>query len=213
MRTIPKALSLAKYEILHPQDGIALKEAKRQNPSETDLLGWCLLSVRTWLGIPSRDKSAKIAWNSTPESERHRNSTPPKGFPVFWDIGAHGHVALSDGNGYCISTDIKRRGKADRVRIDRVTNQWNAKYLGWTETLNGKRIPLPSKPPKPKPSPPSQPHSPQGKYVTVKAGDTLTKLAGNDWEKSWDHANNKTIRHLRKAPDRIQVGDRLWIDK
>lgn len=144
MRSIPNAIKLAKQEIIRPHQGIALAEARRQNSSETDLLGWCLLSVRTWLGIPAKYRSAIKAWEATPDRHRHTDgSTPPKGAPVFWAIGPHGHIALSDGNGYCISTDIKRRGKADRVLISRVTNQWGAKYLGWASWLNGEEIKFP----------------------------------------------------------------------
>lgn len=210
MRGIQEARKLAKQEILHPVQGIALKEAKRQNPQENDLLGWCLLSVRTWLGIRSKYKSAKEAWLNTPAEDKHTDpdSTPPAGAAIYWSIGKNWHIAMSDGDGYCISTDIKRRGKADRVKISRIHAQWGATYLGWAESLNGVRLF-----PKDTPAHTTPPTSTTGKYITVKRGDTLSNLAGDDWQKSWNDHLNSAVRHLRKKPENIQPGDRLWIDK
>lgn len=102
--------------------------------------GLCLRFVRNCHNIPARDASARVAWSRIPVSQRHGGKEPPAGVPVFWSIGANGHVAESAGGGWCISTDILRRGKADRVRIDLISSKWGAQYLGWTESLNGYRV-------------------------------------------------------------------------
>lgn len=100
----------------------------------------CLKRVRTLLGVPAKYPSAIVAWDHVATADRHRGALPPRGVPVFWRGGQYGHVALSDGGGWCFSTDIKRRGRLDRVRIDLVTQRWGYAYLGWTETLNGVRV-------------------------------------------------------------------------
>lgn len=116
-----------------------------------DWTGWCLMFVRLMLGIAMKYGSAIAAWNGA--QFKHTTGTPPKGVPVFWNIGQHGHVALSDGGGYCYSTDILRRGKVDRVPIAKIASRWGARYLGWTEDLNGVRVYTPpSKPATAKPS-------------------------------------------------------------
>lgn len=100
----------------------------------------CLQWVRMCFGIAALYGSARIAWSHVPVHLRHGGHEPPPGVPVFFQVGKYGHVALSVGGGWCISTDILRDGKADRVRIDLITARWNAKYLGWTETLNDVRV-------------------------------------------------------------------------
>lgn len=97
----------------------------------------CLKFVRTCLGVPPRYSSARVAWSHVAKSDRHGGSTPPPGVPVFWSPN---HVALSVGGGYVESTDILREGLIDRVSIDYITRHWGLRYLGWTETLNGKRV-------------------------------------------------------------------------
>lgn len=102
--------------------------------------GLCLKWVRSCFDIPARYPSAIVAWNHVAREDRHGGKRPPAGVPVFWAIGKYGHIALSDGDGRVWSTDIRRRGKVDRVTIDYVNNHWGARYLGWSETLNGKRV-------------------------------------------------------------------------
>lgn len=201
MRAVPDALRLARREIVHPGQGVALAEARRQNPAERDLAGWCLLSVRTWLGIPSRHRSAIAAWNATPPDQRHTRGVPPAGAPVFWAIGKFGHVALSAGSGRVISTDIKRGGKADLVDLDLIAARWGARYLGWTESLNGHRVPL---------ARPAATAS-AGRVVEVRRGDTLAALAGPTWRDVWRHERNAALRDLRGRPEAIRPGDRLWL--
>lgn len=102
--------------------------------------GKCLAFTRSCLGVPALYGDARIAWSHVAIGDRHGGVEPPPGVPVFWSVGTHGHVALSAGGGWCISTDILRVGWADRVRIATITQRWGARYLGWTETLNGVRV-------------------------------------------------------------------------
>lgn len=102
--------------------------------------GVCLEFTRTCLGVGPRFGSAIIAWSHVPKDERHGGANPPPGVPVFWQIGAFGHVAISAGGGYVWSTDILRKGQVDKVRIGFITQHWNATYLGWAESVNGVRV-------------------------------------------------------------------------
>jgi len=56
---------------------------------------------------------------------------------------------------------------------------------------------------------------PGGKTYTVKAGDTLSKIAKREGLKSWEdiyhHADNAEFRKKRPDPDHIEPGDRVWI--
>lgn len=106
-----------------------------------DWEGWCLMFVRLCFAIAKRFDSARDAW----EGAEHKHPTTdassiPAGVAVFWRIGEFWHVALSIGRGKCLSTDVRRRGRVDVVRIDAIGTAWNAELLGWTEDLNGVRI-------------------------------------------------------------------------
>lgn len=111
--------------------------AQVSSPSQ-DWKGWCLKFVRIMLGVGPQYNSAIDAWNGA--KYKHVTGTPPKGVPVFWRTSSFGHIALSDGNGFCYSTDIRRTGKVDRVAITEIHQRWGATYLGWSEDLNGVRV-------------------------------------------------------------------------
>lgn len=105
----------------------------------------CLMYTRTWLGIGCKYGSAIAAWNGA--RKRHgAKSIAPKGAPVYWRGGKHGHIALSVGGGKCRSTDRPRGGVVSTVTIDSISRAWGYKYVGWTEDLNGIDIPYLDKP-------------------------------------------------------------------
>lgn len=107
------------------------------NPAK-DYTALCLQFVRMCFGLGAVYPDADGAWDNAKRKHPTTTSTTiPRGVPVFWRVGQYGHVALSLGGGLCLSTDIKRRGRVDIVRIDTVTQQWGARLLGWTEDLNG----------------------------------------------------------------------------
>lgn len=121
--------------------------AKRAPTRSGDWYQWCLVFVRMCFGVNSRYPSAIAAWENA--ERRHnvdRGSQVPAGVPVFWRTGKWGHVALSVGNGYCLSNDILRKGEIDVVHIDVITKRWNATLLGWTEDLNGVTVVETAKP-------------------------------------------------------------------
>lgn len=101
--------------------------------------GMCLRFVRMCYNVPAKERSAAIAWSKT--KYRHK-STPPRGVPVWWTGGSRGfgHVAISDGDGYVISTDCGGKGRVGRTSITHITRTWGQSYRGWTEDINGVRV-------------------------------------------------------------------------
>lgn len=105
--------------------------------------GWCLMMVRLCYGIGPGAATAAQAWVQA--RERHATTSAsriPRGYPVFWLGGSTGagHVAVSAGDGFCWSTDIKRPGRFDRVPIAQVHDQWGLQLVGWAEDLNGTTV-------------------------------------------------------------------------
>ena len=142
----------------------AVDWAKRQisNPSQN----WnslCLKFTRSCYGVAAKYPDAKTAWANV----KWRHSTTdaysiPSGVPVYWATSSkYDHIAISIGDGKCISTDIKRRGKPDIVAIDLVTKKWGP-LLGWSEDVNGVRVYTPMGFPGGIP-----PVLPAGKYISL----------------------------------------------
>jgi cell wall-associated NlpC family hydrolase len=103
--------------------------------------GYCLRAVRTWLEIPALYHDARHAWDGVKTSDK-RWSAPPPGAPVFFATpGLQGHVALSVGDGWVLSTDQPERGKVGLVTIASIEASWSAAELGWSVSLNGRLIP------------------------------------------------------------------------
>jgi hypothetical protein len=100
--------------------------------------GLCLSFVRQAFGARGGQYDAKSAWHQA--KHRHSHGTPPKGAAVFWLGHTHGHIAISVGGGKCLSTDIRRRGKADIVPISEIHRRWGLTYVGWSEDVNGVRL-------------------------------------------------------------------------
>jgi hypothetical protein len=102
--------------------------------------GECLRAVRTWLEVPPLHPTAAAAWAGLPPGEK-RYSTPPAGAPVwFRDLGAAGHVALSVGDGWVITTDIPVPGAVSVVTISEIEGDWEATCLGWSVSINGRLL-------------------------------------------------------------------------
>lgn len=99
----------------------------------------CLQFVRMAFDVPARYPDAGSAWDNA--ARRHPTTDPntiPRGVPVFWETaGPYDHVALSLGGGLCLSTDVRRPGRVDVVRIDAIRQAWGAQLKGWSEDLNG----------------------------------------------------------------------------
>jgi hypothetical protein len=120
----------------------AVDRAKRYTTCQ---VGMCLMYTRTWLDIPSRYPDAISAWNNAKYKHiqgRDKDAqSPPRGAPVFWSGGRHGHIALAVNNDYGRSTDTTRAGVVGTQNGDWWRQNWNTPYLGWTEDLNGISIP------------------------------------------------------------------------
>jgi hypothetical protein len=106
---------------------------------EAQWYGYCQKFTRSAFGVGSLYGSAVAAWNGA--DMRHGVSSGaqvPRAVPVFWTGGSHGygHVAVSVGGGLCWSTDFRRHGDVDLVRIDDITRSWNLHLAGWSEDIN-----------------------------------------------------------------------------
>jgi hypothetical protein len=97
--------------------------------------GYCLQWVRSCFGLDARYYDA---------------TRGPRNVPVWWTGGSsgHGHVALSVGDGYCVSTDAAGPGRNAKVRIGDLTAGVGLNFRGWSEDINGVRV-YDSKPGKP----------------------------------------------------------------
>jgi hypothetical protein len=114
------------------KDAIAWGRAQITDRSR-DWTGWCLVFVRSCFGVGAVFPSAIAAWDNAKKKHHDPSSKVPRGVPIFWRGGKHGHVALSLG----ISTDARRRGWPDVVTIDSISQSWGYEFLGWTEDING----------------------------------------------------------------------------
>lgn len=100
----------------------------------------CQEFTRRSLGVGGGFPSAITAWRGTAKADRSPSRTPPAGVPCYYSGGKYGHAVLSAGDGFVYSTDIKRRGKVDKVPLHMVETRWGYRYLGWSRTINGVRI-------------------------------------------------------------------------
>lgn len=100
----------------------------------------CQEFTRRALGVGGGYPSAIAAWRGVAKRDRHPGTSPPAGVPCYWSGGRYGHAALSAGDGWVYSTDIKRRGRVDRVPLTLIAERWGYTYLGWARTINGVRI-------------------------------------------------------------------------
>lgn len=122
--------------------GVAAARQQSEHGPQADE-GMCLMMVRSCYGIGPKAGDAIGAWR---DAKKHRTSDPnaiPRGYPIFWSGGSkgHGHVAISAGDGFCWSTDIRRPGFFDRVPITEIHDRWGLTLLGWTANLNGQPVP------------------------------------------------------------------------
>lgn len=126
------------------------------NLNVTDGAGWCLRftqSVYGLTGAPFWHPSAWAAWRAT--EYKHTGPLPNASVPVWFShygtygdpptYGNWGHVvAYVPGKGFLSSPAWLRpgqtRGQLWLSSIEEVERTFNAKYVGWSEDLNGTRI-------------------------------------------------------------------------
>ena len=116
----------------------AIDVAKKMSRDRTYVgVGMCLATVRGYYGVEPKYPSAERAWYAAEHKHTVPSSKVPRGVPVFWTNGRYGHVAISLGNGLCLSTDWKENGRIDVARIDDITRRWGQTFRGYTNDLNG----------------------------------------------------------------------------
>jgi hypothetical protein len=99
----------------------------------------CLRFVRNVFGLPPGEPTAIAAWHEA-RSKHKGDSQPPPGVPVFWSGGGPGHVAVSVGNGWVVTSDFPSAGHVTKVPISLLDAAWHLRYLGWTDDLEGVRV-------------------------------------------------------------------------
>jgi hypothetical protein len=133
--------------------------------------GTCQFNVRTWFNADAAgdqdgdgDSDAVDGWLSEPRSARHEGDrNPPPGKPLAFKGGSRGfgHRALSTHNGV-ISTDMLSNrysaghtstvtGSSTAAAIAQIESSMGVQYLGWSETIDGEKIPADPSEPKPPP--------------------------------------------------------------
>lgn len=123
-----------------PQEAIALGRDMIRNSVFVGS-GYCLKTIRTLYAVPALYPDAETAWEEA--TRKHRTSDPteiPRGAPVWWVNGGHGHVALSLGEDWCQSTDYQRSGYLGRARISDLASWCGGRLVGWSEDLNGVNV-------------------------------------------------------------------------
>lgn len=103
----------------------------------------CKMFVRMCFNVPSDGTpDAGRAWDNA--KFKHNTSNPaaiPAGVPVYWELpSVADHVALSIGDGRCLSNDIFEAGKISECAIHTITSRWGGQLLGWTEDIDGVRV-------------------------------------------------------------------------
>lgn len=137
--------------------------------------GMCLKHARMAWGVPAKYGHARLAW----QQARFRHPTTslagiPVGAPIFLDRASskYGHVATYLGNGQMGTTDSAKR----TTQVVPVQSWLNAgwRLLGWTEDLNGVKLPIGSS----TTSPPSPPPAPSGVLQVGSTGPAVKALQG-----------------------------------
>lgn len=144
---------------LPPSESIARARAQL-GTYDIDRKGMCLKVSRSWPQVSALYSDASTGWRNT--DYRHPgDKNAPVGAMLWWTGGpdGFGHVAISDGGGFCISTDWKdgyQAGYLNRAHVDEITTRWGLPFQGWSEDINEKRIWFPPTIPLIPPPPPSK---------------------------------------------------------
>lgn len=125
----------------------------KPNLTVQDGAGWCLRFTQSVYGTAAMHESAWKAWLAT--KHKHTGKLPNASVPVWFShYGTYGYPARYDnwghivayvpGRGFLSSPAFLRpgqtRGQQWFPTIQAVEQAFNAKYVGWSEDLNGTRI-------------------------------------------------------------------------
>lgn len=133
--------------------------ARKAEASKTNVTGTCQLWTRTQFNAPSAgdvdgdgDSDALDGWKKEPLAHRHTDRNPPRGVPVAFKNksgSGHGHRAISLGGGKIRSTDMYgntyKPGTVGTTTISGLESAMSLVYLGWSDTISGLAIPIPSR--------------------------------------------------------------------
>ena len=84
----------------------------------------------------SGSTSARSHWLAIPGRYKHAgDSNVPAGGLAFFSGGSqgYGHVMISIGGGYFLSTDIHGSGTFTRTTIAEIKSKWGQTYSGWAQ--------------------------------------------------------------------------------
>lgn len=134
------------------------KQLVTPNLSASKPAGWCLAFVQEVYGAPIRHRSAWDAWLAIPN--KHTDALPDASVPLFFshwgtyqgEYANWGHtVAYVPSRGF-LSSPARGTGQQWLTSIEQVERTYNAKYVGWAESLNGLQIVQYEQPPNPQPT-------------------------------------------------------------
>jgi len=120
-------------------EAVARAAAEHVHPTR-DWTRDCQMFVRTRYGVGPGSATARLGWLSA--ENKHTSYPPPAAVPVyFWMNNIFWHATITaDHSANVWSNDILRRGKIDKVGIGFIESRWGARYLGWTEEINGVQV-------------------------------------------------------------------------
>jgi peptidoglycan hydrolase-like protein with peptidoglycan-binding domain len=117
------------------EQALAYAERQRTNPTQ-DWTRLCQKFARSCVGAAPFGTTALSAWYNTPAKHRHTSEPKPGSIAYFDDpriAGEAGHAVWVPKTGMCYSNDILQRGKIDLVRLERITDDWGMRRLGWID--------------------------------------------------------------------------------
>jgi hypothetical protein len=111
---------------------------------KTNVKGLCLKTCREAWGIAAKYPSAIVAWRNTPARHRFTDfKKAPIGAVHYYEGGKYGHIVIqSDLKNKVWGTDLPVVNKIGLHHRNLPVNRWKYKYLGWSNWLNGKVLPL-----------------------------------------------------------------------
>lgn len=111
----------------------------------------CLVAVRTAFGLDAdgHEPTAYAAWLAEGGHDGPNTHTvlgAPANVPGFFkDRNPDGHIVVCSGGNMCFTTDFNGKhwvddGKTYYVSITSIVTHGGMAWLGWSETLEGKRV-------------------------------------------------------------------------
>lgn len=127
------------------KDAIATAQSYAANGRRTQS-GMCLRETRQYYGVPAKYPAAKDSLAAAQREGKayriHNWNKVPKGAIVYWFGGGskYGHIAISVGKGYVISTDIPSAGRYGRIHGAQLMRAWGYTRAYWSPLVNDYRV-------------------------------------------------------------------------